>query len=123
VTTQDQVARTPLISNSLLHRSWPVAGLFIAVVVNLAWMGFSDTGSSDCLKQPFSSRRLLASKPESNVHDDAIGLPNSRFADLAALMTDSHASGTNIVTHDGHDDAALDHLAQSLAHASNIHLV
>lgn len=56
----------------------------------------------------------------SNVHDDAIGLPNSEHADLAALIVDAHQTN---VTHDGHDDAALDHLAQSLCHASNFHLV
>jgi hypothetical protein len=44
VTTQDQVAKTPLISNSFLHHSWPMAGLIIAVVVNLAWMGFLGYG-------------------------------------------------------------------------------
>ena len=44
MTTQDQVAKTPLISNSFLHRSWPMAGLIIAVVVNLAWMGFLGYG-------------------------------------------------------------------------------
>jgi hypothetical protein len=56
----------------------------------------------------------------SNVHGDAIGLPNSEHADLAALMVDAHQTN---VTHDGHDGAALDHLAQSLSHASNFHLV
>jgi ELWxxDGT repeat protein len=59
----------------------------------------------------------------SNIHDDTIGLPSSEFADLAALMADAHPAGTNTVTHDGHDGAALDHLAQSLSHASNFHLV
>jgi ELWxxDGT repeat protein len=54
----------------------------------------------------------------SNIHDDTIGLPSSEFADLAALMADAHAAGTNTVTHDGHDGAALDHLAQSLSHAA-----
>ncbi len=44
VTTQDQVATPPMISNSFLHRSWPVAGLIIAVVVNLVWMGFLGYG-------------------------------------------------------------------------------
>ena len=59
----------------------------------------------------------------SNVHDHMVGLPSSEFADLAALMMDSHASGTNTgITHDGHA-AALDPLAQSLSHAANFHLV
>jgi hypothetical protein len=53
VTTQDQVARTSLISNSLLHRSWPVAGLIIAVVVNLAWMGFLGYGLFRLLETTF----------------------------------------------------------------------
>ena len=57
----------------------------------------------------------------SNVHGDAIGLPNSQHADLAALVLEAHQ--TNTVTHDGHDGAALDHLAQSLSHAANFHLV
>ena len=54
----------------------------------------------------------------SNLHDDANGLPTSEFADLAALMADAHQAGANTVTtHDGHDAAASDHLAQSLSHA------
>jgi hypothetical protein len=57
----------------------------------------------------------------SDVHDDMIGLPNSEFVDLAAQMRGAHQ--TNSVTHDGHDAAALDHLAQSLSHGSNFHLV
>jgi hypothetical protein len=60
-----------------------------------------------------------STQTSSNVHDDAIGLPNSEHADLAALMVDAHQT----ITHDGYDGAALDHLAQSLSHASNFHLV
>ena len=60
----------------------------------------------------------------SNLHDDANGLPTSEFADLAALTADAHQAGANtVITHDGYDAAVSDHLAQSLSHASNFHLV
>ncbi len=44
VIAQDQVVATPEISNSLFHRSWPLAGLVTAMLVSLAWMGFLGYG-------------------------------------------------------------------------------
>jgi hypothetical protein len=60
----------------------------------------------------------------SNAHDDTSGLPNLEFSGLVAPMADTHQAGANTVTtNDGPDGAALDHLAQSLSHAANFHLV
>jgi hypothetical protein len=44
VIAKDQVVATATPSISFFHRSWPLAGLVAAMVVNLAWMGFLGYG-------------------------------------------------------------------------------
>ena len=44
---------------SVFRRIWPLAGLVAAIVVNMAWMGFPDTGFSNWLERHFSSQRAV----------------------------------------------------------------
>ncbi|MGN6750650.1 MAG: NF038122 family metalloprotease, partial [Xanthobacteraceae bacterium] len=59
-----------------------------------------------------------------NVNQDVIDLPQSLFANFAAVQADMHASGSNtIIVIDANDVITLNHVSITSLHASNFHFL
>jgi Ca2+-binding RTX toxin-like protein len=59
-----------------------------------------------------------------NATRDVIDLPQSLFADFAAVQADMHSSGSNtIIMADANDVITLNHVSITSLHASNFHFL